>query len=253
MEEPKISSDADETNSLHSEHAMHRRERSKIAFPYGDLEGAIEVVKALDKHGGMGEINQLAAWMEHKTVDSGTFRVKLYSSRSFGLIEIKDNRISLTDLGNEIVRADTEPQARARAFLCVPLYRAIYEKYKGRLLPGDAVLEADMAELGVAEKQKGRARQGFQRSAEQAKLGKDRLVLPGGVSLDSTPSQSEKGRKMDTTNHAQAQPNTDLNPALLALFDMLPPAGSAWSVEKREEWLRFAAMMFNRLYKDKLE
>lgn len=41
----------------------------------------------------------------------------------------------------------------------------------------------------------------------------------------------------------------DLNQALLALFDALPPAGSKWSLEKREEWLRFAKMMFNRLYK----
>jgi hypothetical protein len=58
---------------------------------------------------------------------------------------------------------------------------------------------------------------------------------------------------MEATNHAQAQPSSDLNPALLALFDLQPPAGSEWSVEKREEWLRYAAAMFNRLYKDKGE
>jgi hypothetical protein len=58
---------------------------------------------------------------------------------------------------------------------------------------------------------------------------------------------------MNTTNHGHIQPSSDLNPALLALFDMLPPAGSEWSIEKREEWLRFAAAMFNRLYKDKDE
>ncbi len=61
----------------------------------------------------------------------------------------------------------------------------------------DAVLEADMVEVGVASKQKSRARQGFQRSAEQAKLGKDRLVLPSGVSLDSNAPNGGTSRKME--------------------------------------------------------
>jgi len=106
-------------------------------------------------------------------VDSGTFKLKLYSARSFGLVEIKNDGIVLTDLGNQIIRSDSEAKARAIAFMTVPLYRAIYDLYKGRLLPGDAALEADMVKLGVAPKQKSRARQGFQRSAEQAKLGKE--------------------------------------------------------------------------------
>jgi hypothetical protein len=52
-------------------------------------------------------------------------------------------------------------------------------------------------------------------------------------------------------NVTYAEPNVDLNPALLALFDSLPEPASEWSVEKRQEWLRFAASIFNRLYKDK--
>ncbi len=63
-----------------------------------------------------------------------------------------------------------------------------------RPLP-DSALEAEMETLGVAPKQKAKARQGFQRSAEQAKRfgrGRDRLVLPGGISLDSTPSREAK-------------------------------------------------------------
>lgn len=56
---------------------------------------------------------------------------------------------------------------------------------------------------------------------------------------------------MDTAIHAE--PSAGLNPALLALFDLLSPPGSERSAEKREEWLRFAATMFKRLYKDKDE
>ena len=111
-----------------------------------------------------------------------------------------------------------------------------------------------MESFGVASKQTNRARQTFQRSAEQAQIfndKKDRLVLPAGISLDSTTPKGEKSRKMDPTIHAE--PSADLSPALLALFDMLPTPGSEWSTEKREEWMRFATAMFNRLYKDKAE
>lgn len=227
-----------------------KRERSTISFPYGDLDDAVAVALALSSHGGMGAMDQLAAWTGHKTVDSGTFRVKVYTARTFGLVEMAGDKVSLTDLGNEIVRAEDETSARARAFLHVPLYRAIYDKYRGRLLPGDAVLEADMVEAGVASKQKSRARQGFQRSAEQAKLGKDRLVLPGGVSLDSTVHNGEKGRKMETH---QIEPQGPVDPMVTMLFESLPPSGSEWSRDARDQWLQILQRAFDRVYKDKPE
>ncbi|MFZ2060677.1 MAG: hypothetical protein WAU82_06680 [Candidatus Binatus sp.] len=225
-----------------------RRERSTIAFPYGDLDGAVEVAKALNDHGGMGDQAQLVAWMGHKTVDSGTFKVKLYSARSFGLITIKESNIALTDLGNEIVRPDSEARSMALAFLSVPLYRAIYDKYKGRLLPGDAVLEADMVELGVAPKQKSRARQGFQRSAEQAKLGKDRLVMPGGVSLDSK-ANGGASRKMDQQFGSQTS-DSEINPLIASWIEELPASGE-WTRDERDSWIRVFQRVVDKLYKVK--
>jgi hypothetical protein len=115
----------------------------------------------------------------------------------------------------------------------VPLYRAIYDQYKGRLLPGNAALEEDMLKLGVAQKQKSRARQGFQRSAEQAKLGRDRLVVPAGVSLDSTTPKGEKGRKMDQPTIEAGE----INPLLASLIEELPASGE-WSREEHDFWTR---------------
>ncbi|HUA33127.1 MAG TPA: hypothetical protein VMA09_05940 [Candidatus Binataceae bacterium] len=151
----------------------------------------------------------------------------------------------------EIVRPDKAQQAKARAFLSVPLYKAIYEKYKGRLLGGNAVLEQDMVDLGVAEKQKARARQGFQRSAEQAKLGRDRLVLPAGVSLDSrpTPSNGEKGRKMEHQQQPQFTPSGDVNPVLSFLLKSLPPSGSDWPQDARQQWMRMLELALDEMYK----
>jgi hypothetical protein len=236
--------------------AAARRERSKIIFPYGDLNDALEVVRPIDARGGNdADESQLSAWMS-ETTDSGVFRRKLGVARIFGLIRLEKDRVFLTDTGQSIVNPDSEIHAKAQAFLAVPLYRKLYETYKGRPLPNDVNLEQVMESFGVAPKQKSRARRDFQRSAEQAGIfteKKDRLVLPPGVSLDSptAPSNGGASRKMEPATHIQAEPNPTQNPALLALFDMLPPIGSEWSVEKREEWMRFAAAIFNRLYRDK--
>jgi hypothetical protein len=243
----------DEASSLQADST--RRERSKIGFPYGDLDDAIAVAKAIFEHGGQqGTLDQLAAWLKHDTVESGAFKIKILTARMFGVVQSDGDTVSLTDLGNQIVDPKTEQVARAQAFLRVPLYRAIYEKYKGRMLPGDAALEAEMITLGVAPKQKARARQGFQRSAEQAKLfaqGKDRLVLPGGVSLDSKPSNGGTSRKMETpATHA---PIGDLNPVLSVLLESLPPEGAEWPRDARQQWMQILERALDRLYKDKAE
>ncbi len=237
---------------MDEEKKSQTRERSKIGFPYTDLDDAVAVAKAIFQHGGQqGTTDQLAAWLEHENVDSGAFKIKILAARMFGVIQTKDDTVSLTDLGNQIVDPKAEHAARAQAFLHVPLYRAIYEKYKGRMLPGDAALESEMGTLGVAPKQKSRARQGFQRSAEQAKLfaqGKDRLVLPGGVSLDSKPNGGPN-RKMDQPQAITA--TGDLDPMLSMLFESLPPSGSEWSSDARQQWLEILRRAFDRVYKDK--
>ena len=227
------------------------RERSTIVFPYGDLNDAVQVAKAVHGLDGMAEMDQIANSLDHENVDSGAFRLKITAARVFGLIKVKGEQASLTDLGNQIVRTDTEAKARALAFMEVPLYRAIYENYKGKLLPGDAALEAEMVELGVAPKQKGRARQGFQRSAEQAKLGKDRLVLPGGVSLDQPPREKGNGQSMETGQQPILPPTS--NAFLAPLISVLPQPGSEWSREARDQWLTILKATFDLMYKDKAE
>jgi hypothetical protein len=227
-----------------------KRERSTISFPYGDLDDAIAVATALSSHGGMGAMDQLAAWTGHKTVGSGAFKIKVYTARTFGLVTMAGENASLTELGIEITRPDTEASARVRAFLHVPLYRRIYDKYRGRLLAGDAVIETDMVEAGVASKQKDRARQGFQRSAAQAKLGKDRLVLPGGVSLDSTTPNGGASRKMANTNTQYQNSTGEINPLIASWIEELPESGE-WTRDEHDSWMRVFQRVVDKLYKVK--
>lgn len=172
----------DEASPRQARNEARHNDRSTIVFPYLDLDTAIEVARAIFERAGLGncEIDELAAQMG-QTV-SGAFRLKTATAKTFGIIE-KGERTSfkLSELGRRIVRPETEQEARATAFLAIPLYKAIFDQYRGHLLPPTKALEREMAALGVAPKQTDKARQTFERSARQAGFfaqGDDRLVQP---------------------------------------------------------------------------
>jgi hypothetical protein len=161
----------------------NKNQRSSIAFPYLDLDTAVEVARAVYARGGRTgcETDELAAEMNQ--VVSGAFRLKTGTARTFDLIEKAGSGggVKLTELGLQVIGETTEKAARAEAFLRVPLYAAIFEQYKGHLLPPRRALEREMEKLGVSTKQSDKARQAFERSARQAgffERGEDRLVRP---------------------------------------------------------------------------
>ena len=209
-------------------------ERSTISFPYGDLNDAVEVAKALHEHrGGSSDLGDLAAVL-HSTLKSGTFRVRMATARIFGVIEGRGT-VGLSQLGRRIVDPATEAQARVDAFLQVPLYNKIYERHSGATLPGDKGLENEMKDLGVSEKQAHRARQAFQRSAEQAGFfahGKDRLVTP--VNAAATPKE-DPGAGSGANLHGAPIPD-----AVQAAWITLLDEGASWSDAEQLEWVKLA-------------
>jgi hypothetical protein len=161
---------------------LKKNDRSSIAFPYLDLDSAIEVAKAVYERAGLSgcEIDELAAQMGQRV--SGAFRLKTSTAKLFDLLD-REGRgaLKLSSLGQKIVASETEAEGRAGAFFSIPLYKAIFERYRGRLLPPQKALEREMVSLGVAPKQASKARQAFERSARQAGFcaqGDDRLVAP---------------------------------------------------------------------------
>jgi hypothetical protein len=134
--------------------------------------------------------------------------------------------------------------AKAQAFLKVPLYKAIFEKYKGGVLPPTAALEREIVALGVSEKQKERARQVFERSADQAGFfehGKNRLVMPGvGTAGHRKPNEHKSG--------GSGSGGGGGGDALIqALIDKLPASGP-WSADDRVNWLKMLVMGFQVAY-----
>lgn len=160
-----------------------KRGRSEIDFPYNDLTDGISVASSLNEFAGSQscEISELAAHMGMAAAGGG-FRLKVAAARIFGLVQNEQRgRLQITDLGSKILSAEHEVNAKVEAFLKVELYNKLYESRKGHPLPQDAVLEREIANLGVPPKQKAKARQVFERSANQAgfiQQGSGRLVRP---------------------------------------------------------------------------
>lgn len=237
------------------------RQRSTIGFPYNNLNDAIEVAQAVHTNVGTGdcEDSQLAAWLKMSPKSSG-YRVQLSAARTFGLIETVAGSHKLSALGRMIVDPKREREARMKAFLAVPLYIALYNKYKGGVMPPAAALERDIAGVGVAEKQKERARQIFERSADQANFfehGRDRLVMPGVTSGGEAPdTNTEKGNQGGGGNGGtggtgggnELPPGVD--PIIQGLLVRLPKAGAVWPDAERKLWLQLLEGSFKLIYKD---
>jgi hypothetical protein len=249
---PEDDGQNDAETSDRNQQGATKRERSSIAFPYADLDDAIQVTRAIHDNVGAGECDdtQLSAWMK-QSAKSSWYRMRLTAARMFGLLEPSSEKRRLTPLGRMVVDQRQERGARADAFLRVPLYSAIYERYKDSVLPPDKTLEMEIVGLGVAEKQRDLARQTFARSAQQAgyfEHGKNRLIRPGVAPLTEERGGESKGGKGRGSGNGGGK---DLHPFIEGLLRTLPDpdAEEEWPLDKRVKWLQTAANIFDLIYK----
>ena len=232
-----------------------KRERSRIQFPYFALDEALDVATAIYKNVALGECedDQLAPWLKLSSTSSG-YRSRVSTAKMFGLIDNPSSgRYRLTDLGQRIVDPDQQGAAKSEAFLAVPLFSAVYERFRGNALPPPTALERDFRELGVAEKQTSKARWAFERSAQSAgyfNQGRERLVKPGFAESkgnqepERQPSDANNPNKVDADDGG----NGTRHPFIQGLLQTLPEPGTVWALEGRVAWLKTAATCFDLIY-----
>ena len=238
-----------------------KRQRSTIEFPYGDLDDAVAVARGVHSVGGSGcGWDQIAGHFK-QAANGGGFRQRMLTAKVFGFIVYAQSRVKLTSLGHKVCDPSQEKAAKAEAFLNVPLYKEIYEKFSGKVLPGIRGLEAQMVELGVTERQSDKARQYFQRSASQADFywtGQERLVMPKGIS-EAAPEQpsanTDQGvsgnRSMGNSGGTGTSGGGGGRHQLIeGLIERLPMADEEWTLDKRLKWLQAASYVFDLIYAD---
>ena len=235
-------------------------QRSTIAFPYSALDPAIQVATIIHEgHGTQCDIAQLAGGL-NTTVASGKFRSMVSAARMFDLIRTHSKVAALTELGIAIVDPSKCDDAKVEAFLSVPLYQEIYNKFDGRRLPPDPGLEAEMRSLGVTAKSARRARQTLQRSAATAgffRSGPDRLVRPPAGQADATATRPAATRSTprDDATTTPLTPERALTSAvpgphdqlLSALWSKLPADGE-FPDPQRSQWLKMVELALDMVY-----
>lgn len=251
--------DKDNTANTGTQATVERtRIVSEIAFPYADLESAIELAQTIhSKAGSSCEIGELAAWMG-QSATGGTFRTRLGAARMFGLTENSQGRTTLTQLGREVLDGSgSERAARVTAFLNVDLFRVMYEQYKGNALPPPPAIERQMEQLGVSPKQKERARQTFMKSATYAGFidsATGRFVKPGIVQKDEGQRQPDKPFDADRLGKGGGGGGGDeppaVDPIIGGLLKRLPKSGDVWPEIERKLWLQLLEGSFKLIYKD---
>ncbi len=237
------------------------RDRSTIEFSYLSLDVALEIAKAVHETGGAHATTDLVAAHMKESANGGGFRNKVVTARIFGLVTYSNGTITLTPLGSRSVDPDQAKTAKAEAFLHVPLYRRLYEDYKGITLPPtSSALESAIVNLGVATKQKDKARQAFQRSAMVAGFfayGPTKLVNPvvNGATGTKVPQHPDppvmhdmKPPKPPRGGGGGEGGDGDLHPFVKGLLATLPQPHSSWPLEGRKRWLQSALSIFDLMY-----
>lgn len=236
------------------------RGRSTIDFPYMDQDDAFEVATAVHAVNTTScEWDQLAAQLKQSGAGGG-FRMRLITARIFGLLTYERGIVTLTELGLHAVDAKYARAARVTSFLEVPLFRAVFDKLKGATLPPMAAIERGMEQLGVAPKQKTKARQVFMRSAKQAgffQLDSDRLTVPPNVSIvgpiadrkGDHPKQRTEGRSGGGDDGG----NRSIPSAILGLIEDLPQAGTPMNQKKRDALIAAFTATVGYIYPDQSE
>lgn len=232
------------------------RGRSTIEFPYLDLDNAIEIVKAIHRvEGDRCEWNQLATALG-VSAEGGGFRMRLLTAKTFGLLTYERGQVMLTDCGIRAADPAHEKRARFEAYMNVQLFKQLFERLNGQTLPPVAAIERAIENLGVAPKQKEKARQVFQRSAKQAglfELSTDRLSTPPGLN-QSAPKQplDQGGGSADQTRNngggGDGGDSGNLHPFIVGLLRKLPEPETAWPTKDRAKWLQTAANIFDLMY-----
>jgi hypothetical protein len=112
---------------------------SGTRFPVYDLGDSIAVAKLIhERGGGSASDDELAAFLKYKSPRNGAYLGRVGAAKLFGLIEGSAKQYKLTPLAQRILMPYDESQHReglVEAFLNVPLFKGVYDEYRGKDLP----------------------------------------------------------------------------------------------------------------------
>ncbi len=123
--------------------AVRKRERS-TRYPGSPLAECIEFARFIETKGLDGlPATEVALAMGYKSVKTNTFSAPLSAARQFGLLTLKDDAYSLTQLARSILHPVDPaelPRLHRKALLEPPLYAELAQRLADKRVPEAAIL-----------------------------------------------------------------------------------------------------------------
>ena len=132
-----------EGNARLSERARKKPVRSEHLFPLYDLGTALRLTERVEKDGGGSLTEETLAIALGMSAKSSSFRLRGLTARQFGLLTKQGPNLVTTPLGESILKPTSQEEraaALAAAFLSMPLFRAVAERFGSAPLPQGTAL-----------------------------------------------------------------------------------------------------------------
>ena len=133
----------DEGNARLSERARKKPVRSEHLFPLYDLGTALRLTERVERDGGGSLTEETLAIALGVSSKSSSFRLRGLTARQFGLLTKQGPSLVTTPLGKSILKPTSQEEraaALATAFLSMPLFKAVADRFASGPLPQGTAL-----------------------------------------------------------------------------------------------------------------
>ncbi len=160
-----------------TERSRKRPVRSPYLFPAYDLGSALILVGCVENQGGGMLTEESLAVALRSSAKSSSFKLRALTARQFGLMTKDGDRLTTTPLGKAIFKPTREgekEEALSQAFLRIPLFKAVTDRFKGQPLPQTDVFRNVLErEFGIDAQRVSAAERRLRDSAREAGLMRD--------------------------------------------------------------------------------
>jgi hypothetical protein len=167
----------------------------QVDYPRRSLHQSLELAGAVDSLGGSCSEEMAANWLGRTGASGGAFNALIAAAVKFGVVESRKKTLATTPLYREFKLAYNDEQrihALRSAFLSVPVFRRVYERFLGKSIPVDILDKLLIREFAVPEAVAARVGEYFLEGARRCKLLDDAGVLvdeaSGATSSSSPPN-----------------------------------------------------------------